>query len=44
VLEVVEAETVNEYGLQLRLRLRVAEGECEGFEFTDYPNWDGVKA
>jgi hypothetical protein len=46
VLEVVEAETVNEYGPQLRLRLRVAEGEHEGFEFTDYPNRgaeDGVK-
>jgi len=36
VLEVVEAEAVNEYGPQLRLR--VAEGEHEGFEFTDYPN------
>src|ERR687897_1083408 len=38
VLEVVEAEAVNEYGPQLRLRLRVAEGEHEGFEFVDYPN------
>ena len=38
VLEVVEAEPVNEYGPQLRLRLRVADGEHEGFEFTDYPN------
>src|SRR5215217_4070912 len=37
-LEVVEAEPVNEYGPQLKLRLRVAEGEHEGFEFTDYPN------
>jgi hypothetical protein len=46
VLEVVEAEAVNEYGPQLRLKLRVAEGEYEGFEFTDYPNRgskDGVK-
>jgi len=46
MLEVVEAEAVNEYGPQLRLRLRVAEGEHEGFEFTDYPNRgaeDGVK-
>ena len=46
VLEVVEAEAVNEYGPQLRLRLRVAEGEHKGFEFTDYPNRgaeDGVK-
>ena len=46
VLEVVEAEAVNEYGPQLRLKLRVAEGEQEGFEFTDYPNRgaeDGVK-
>jgi hypothetical protein len=38
VLEVVEAEAVDEYGPQLRLKLRVAEGEHEGFEFTDYPN------
>jgi hypothetical protein len=38
VLEVVEAEAVNEYGPQLRLKLRVAEGEHKGFEFTDYPN------
>ena len=46
VLEVVEAEAVNEYGPQLKLRLRVAEGEYEGFEFVDYPNRgaeDGVK-
>jgi hypothetical protein len=46
VLEVKEAEAVNEYGPQLKLRLRVAEGEHEGFEFTDYPNSgaeDGVK-
>ena len=37
-LEVVEAEPVNEYGPQFKLRLRVAEGEHEGFEFVDYPN------
>jgi hypothetical protein len=46
VLEVVEAEAVDEYGPQLRLKLHVAEGEHEGFEFTDYPNRgaeDGVK-
>jgi hypothetical protein len=46
VLEVVEAEPVDEYGPQLKLKLRVAEGEHEGFEFTDYPNRgaeDGVK-
>ena len=46
VLEIVEAEPVNEYGPQLKLRLRVAEGEHEGFEFVDYPNrgaMDGVK-
>jgi hypothetical protein len=45
-LEVVEAEPVNEYGPQLKLRLRVAEGEHKGFEFVDYPNRgaeDGVK-
>ena len=38
VLEVVEAKLVNEYGPQLEVRNRVAEGEYEGFEFTDYPN------
>jgi hypothetical protein len=46
VLEVVEAEPVNEFGPQLRLRLRIAEGEHKGFEFVDYPNRgakDGVK-
>jgi hypothetical protein len=46
VLEVVEAAPVNDYGPQLKLRLRVAEGEHEGFEFVDYPNRgaeDGVK-
>ena len=46
VLEVVEAEAVSEYGPQLKLRLRVAEGEHKGFEFVDYPNRgaeDGVK-
>ena len=46
VLEVAEAEAVSEYGPQLKLRLRVAEGEHGGFEFTDYPNRgaeDGVK-
>ena len=46
VLEVVEAEAVDEYGPQLKLKLRVAEGEHEGVEFVDYPNRgaeDGVK-
>lgn len=46
VLEVVEAEPVNEYGPQLRLKYRVAGGEYAGFEFVDYPNRgteDGVK-
>jgi hypothetical protein len=38
VLKVMEAEPVNEYGPQLRLRLRVAEGKQEDFEFVDYPN------
>jgi hypothetical protein len=38
VLEVVEAEPVDDFGPQLRLRLRVAEGEHKGFEFVDYPN------
>src|SRR5215208_3115399 len=46
VLEVLWAKPVNEYGPQLEVRNRVAEGEYEGFEFTDYPNRgveDGVK-
>jgi hypothetical protein len=46
VLEVVEAEPVDDFGPQLRLRLRVAAGEHKGFEFVDYPNRgakDGVK-
>ena len=46
VLKVLEAEAVNEYGPQLKLRLRVAEGEHQGLEFTDFPNRgadDGVK-
>ena len=46
ILEVVDAEPVNEFGPQLKLRLRVVEGEREGFEFIDYPNRgaeDGVK-
>ncbi len=38
VLEVVEAEPVDEYGPQLRLKLCVAEGDNDGFEFVDYPN------
>jgi len=44
VSQVVEA--VNEDGPQLRLKLRVAEDEHEGFEVSDYPNRvaeDGVK-
>src|SRR5215212_6638870 len=46
VLEVRQAKPVNEYGPQLEVRNRVAEGEYEGFEFIDYPNRgieDGVK-
>jgi len=46
VLEIRQAKPVNEYGPQLEVRNRVAEGEYEGFEFTDYPNRgveDGVK-
>src|SRR5215207_8454365 len=46
VLEVVDAEPVDDFGPQLKLRLRVAEGEHKGFEFVDYPNRgakDGVK-
>jgi hypothetical protein len=36
VLEVVEAEPIDRYGPQLKLRLRVAQGMREGFEFVDY--------
>ena len=46
VLQVVEAEPVDDFGPQLRLRLRIDEGEYKGFEFVDYPNRgvkDGVK-
>ena len=46
VLEVMQAKPVNEYGPQLEVRNRVADGEYEGFEFTDFPNRgveDGVK-
>jgi hypothetical protein len=46
VLQVVEAEPVDDFGPQLRLRLRIDEGEHKGFEFVDYPNRgvkDGVK-
>jgi hypothetical protein len=38
VLEVMAVELADEYGPQLALRNRVAEGEYKGFEFTDYPN------
>ncbi len=46
VLEVMQAKPVNEYGPQLEVRNRIAEGEHQGFEFVDYPNRgveDGVK-
>ena len=46
VLEVVEAEPINEYQPQIQLKLRVAAGERKGFTFTDYANCgseDGVK-
>jgi hypothetical protein len=45
-LEVTQAKPVKEYGPQLEARLRIAEGQYEGFEFVDYPNRgveDGVK-
>jgi hypothetical protein len=35
VLEIMQAKPVKEYGPQLEVRNRVAEGEYEGFEFTD---------
>jgi hypothetical protein len=37
VLEVCSVETVDDYGPQLKVGLRVAEGENEGFSFFDYP-------
>ena len=46
VLEVVEAEPIDRYGPQLRLKLRVAEGTRMGFEFVDYSRRgteDGIK-
>src|SRR5919107_5305399 len=46
VLEVMQAKPVKEYGPQLEVRNRVAEGEHQGFEFVDYPNRgveDGVR-
>lgn len=46
VLEVIGAEPINVYGPQIKLTLRVADGEREGFTFTDYANRgseDGVK-
>jgi hypothetical protein len=37
VLEVMQAKPVKEYGPQLEVRNRVAQGEYEGFEFTATP-------
>jgi hypothetical protein len=37
VLEVCSVEPVDDYGPQLKLRLRVAEGKNEGQGFFDYP-------
>ena len=37
VLEVCSVETVDDYGPQLKLELRVAEGKNEGHHFFDYP-------
>lgn len=39
-LEVVDADLVDDYGPQVRLALKVAEGEKAGHSFTDYPNRD----
>jgi hypothetical protein len=36
VLEILDAQPVNVYAPQLFLRLRVAEGEHQGFELQDY--------
>jgi len=46
VLEVTGAEPINVYGHQIKLTLRVADGEHKGFVFADYLNCgseDGVK-
>jgi hypothetical protein len=40
VLEILSAELVDDYGKQLKLELRVAAGEEEGYVFFDYPNRD----
>ncbi len=37
VLEVLKAETINRYAQQVKLRLRVADGEHEGHTFFEYP-------
>ena len=45
-LEVVRAEPINVYGPQIKLTMRVADGERQGFIFTDYLNCgseNGVK-
>jgi hypothetical protein len=38
VLEVRSAEPVDDYGPQLKVGLRVAEGKNEGSSFFDYPS------
>ncbi len=38
VLEVVSADTVEDYGPQLKVGLRVARGEHKGYTFYDYPS------
>jgi hypothetical protein len=46
VLEVVRAEPINVYEPQIKLTLRIADGEHKGFVFADYLNCgseDGVK-
>src|SRR5919107_2566991 len=46
VLEVVRAEPINVYEPQIKLTLRIADGEHEGFVFADYLNCgseNGVK-
>ena len=40
VVEVVSAETTDEYGPQLAIKVKVVGGEYDGYMFTDYPKRD----
>jgi hypothetical protein len=40
VVENLAAETTEQYGPQLAIKLKVVGGEHDGYTFTDYPNRD----